>query len=99
MFHNFLKIRPQPATYLIFSILYFTENGRASVSQNHLTSSVSALFTTRNNTRIIAQRGGLAILPCAVKWNPSATVRIYFLFLQSINYTSTFYCVVKFICG
>lgn len=57
-----------------FVSFYFAESGKASVSQNHITSSGAALFTTKNNTRIIAQRGGLAILPCAVKWNPSATV-------------------------
>ncbi|KAG4065331.1 hypothetical protein HA402_012773, partial [Bradysia odoriphaga] len=49
-------------------------NGKAATSQNHITSSGSALFTTRNNTRIIVQRNGLAVLPCQVKWNPSATV-------------------------
>lgn len=31
-------------------------------------------FTTRNNTRIVVQIGGLAILPCTVKINSPATV-------------------------
>ncbi|XP_031634092.1 uncharacterized protein LOC116347581 [Contarinia nasturtii] len=53
------------------------KSGKGSTSfnsQNRIMSSDSALFTTRNNTKVIAQRGGLAILPCAVKWNPTATV-------------------------
>lgn len=52
-------------------------------SQNRIMSSDSALFTTRNNTKVIAQRGGLAVLPCAVKWNPTATVSL--LQILSIN--------------
>lgn len=31
-------------------------------------------FTTRNNTRIVVQIGGLAVLPCTVKINSPATV-------------------------
>lgn len=52
-------------------------NGKGSISsssKNRIQSSDPALFTTRNNTRVIAQRGGLAVLPCSVKWNPTATV-------------------------
>lgn len=52
--------------------------GISSNSQNRIQSSDSPLFTTRNNTRIIAQRGGLAVLPCSVKWSPTATVRMDF---------------------
>lgn len=48
--------------------------GNSFNSQNRIVPSDSALFTTRNNTKVIAQRGGLAVLPCAVKWNPTATV-------------------------
>lgn len=56
-------------------------NGGGGGSQlNHIASSGVGLFTTRNNTRVIAQRGGLAVLPCAVKWNPSATVRVVFIY-------------------
>lgn len=51
-----------------------SKSGTSSNSQNRIMSSDSALFTTRNNTKVIAQRGGLAVLPCAVKWNPTATV-------------------------
>lgn len=72
---------------LFFSFLFFSwnvadsgfGNGKGSNSfnlQNRILSSDSALFTTRNNTKVIAQRGGLAVLPCAVKWNPTATVSI-----------------------
>lgn len=49
----------------------------SSNSQNRIMSSDSALFTTRNNTKVIAQKGGLAVLPCAVKWNPTATVCVF----------------------
>lgn len=64
--------------FLLILFIFFAENGKSSSSnsQNHIQSGTPALFTTRNNTRIIAQRGGLAILPCAIKWNPSATVCI-----------------------
>ena len=51
-----------------------SKGSTSSNSQNRIMSSDSALFTTRNNTKVIAQRGGLAVLPCAVKWNPTATV-------------------------
>lgn len=51
-----------------------SKSSTSSNSQNRIMSSDSALFTTRNNTKVIAQRGGLAVLPCAVKWNPTATV-------------------------
>lgn len=62
-----------------FLLILFAENGKASGGSqlNHIASSGVALFNTRNNTRVIAQRGGLAVLPCAVKLNPSATVRKY----------------------
>lgn len=62
-------------------ILCVAENGGKSAGsgsqQNYISSGAAAtLFTTRNNTRVIAQRGGLAVLPCAIKWNPAATVII-----------------------
>lgn len=54
-----------------------------------LTSSSQSHFVTRNNTRIIAQRGGLAILPCTVRLNSPATVRKTFFFcLVGKSYTN-----------
>lgn len=44
-------------------------------SQNHFGSTVPSQFNTKNNTRVVAQKGGLAILPCVVKVNSPATVR------------------------
>ncbi|XP_023167926.1 uncharacterized protein LOC111597441 isoform X2 [Drosophila hydei] len=43
-------------------------------SQNHFGSTVPSQFNTKNNTRVVAQKGGLAILPCVVKVNSPATV-------------------------
>lgn len=48
--------------------------GKISSSQNHFSTSTQSHFTTKNNTRVIAQKGGLAILPCVVKLNSPATV-------------------------
>lgn len=43
-------------------------------------------FTTRNNTKIVVQIGGLAILPCTVKINSPATVcNSYLKSFQFIN--------------
>lgn len=70
-------------TYLIDIILNYeliadsgfgNGKGNSFNSLNRIVPSDPALFTTRNNTKVIAQRGGLAVLPCAVKWNPTATV-------------------------
>lgn len=47
--------------------------GKNSSPQN-LFSNGRSQFSTKNNTRIIAQKGGLAILPCVVKLNSPATV-------------------------
>ncbi|XP_067622378.1 limbic system-associated membrane protein isoform X2 [Eurosta solidaginis] len=42
--------------------------------KNHFGDSSQIHFTTKNNTRVTAQKGGLAILPCVVKLNSPATV-------------------------
>jgi hypothetical protein len=44
---------------------------------NHLESQ----FVTKNNTKVISQRGGLAILPCSVTMATPATVSKYLLLL------------------
>lgn len=69
------RYRPVTTTPLADSGFGTGKGSSSSNSQNRIMSSDAALFTTRNNTRVIAQRGGLAVLPCAVKWNPTATVR------------------------
>lgn len=69
-----------------------SKGSTSSNSQNRIMSSDSALFTTRNNTKVIAQRGGLAVLPCAVKWNPTATVS----FNRTINKYTQIYPVLVF---
>lgn len=48
-------------------------NPNAVAADNSLGSSRS-MFTTKNNTSIIAQRGGVAVLPCSVQLNSQATV-------------------------
>lgn len=40
-------------------------------------SSVHSHFITKNSTRVISQRGGLAILPCSVTMTQPATVSKY----------------------
>ncbi|XP_069962729.1 uncharacterized protein dpr19 isoform X2 [Bactrocera oleae] len=42
--------------------------------KNHFMESSQSHFTTKNSTRVIAQKGGLAVLPCVVKLNSPATV-------------------------
>lgn len=53
--------------------LFVSDMGKNSSPQN-LFSNGRSQFSTKNNTRIIAQKGGLAILPCVVKLNSPATV-------------------------
>lgn len=65
----------------------------SSNSQNRIMSSDAALFTTRNNTKVIAQRGGLAVLPCAVKWNPTATVCLTMFMHSFLNVLVCDVCV------
>lgn len=55
--------------------IIFLDMGKNSSPQN-LFSNGRSQFSTKNNTRIIAQKGGLAILPCVVKLNSPATVSI-----------------------
>ncbi|XP_034666035.1 uncharacterized protein LOC117899979 [Drosophila subobscura] len=52
----------------------FSDVGKITSSQNHFGNTIQSQFTTKNNTRVIAQKGGLAILPCVVKINSPATV-------------------------
>lgn len=58
--------------------------GKITSSQNHFGNTLQSQFNTKNNTRVIAQKGGLAILPCVVKVNSPATVR-YMFFLKFIH--------------
>ncbi|XP_030556579.1 uncharacterized protein LOC115759716 [Drosophila novamexicana] len=59
---------------LLFVTLSYSNLGKMTSSQNHFGSTVQSQFNTKNNTRVIAQKGGLAILPCVVKVNSPATV-------------------------
>lgn len=43
-------------------------------------SPVHSHFITKNSTRVISQRGGLAILPCSVTMSQPATVSKYLFF-------------------
>ncbi|XP_030383619.1 uncharacterized protein LOC115631104 [Scaptodrosophila lebanonensis] len=52
----------------------YSDVGKFTSSQNLFGNSAHSQFTTKNNTRVIAQKGGLAILPCVVKVNSPATV-------------------------
>ncbi|XP_053960955.1 uncharacterized protein LOC128865060 [Anastrepha ludens] len=68
------------AIWYIVSIISSMSTGTQSdVSKmtpikNHFGDSGQSHFTTKNNTRVIAQKGGLAVLPCVVKLSSPATV-------------------------
>ena len=47
-------------------------------------SSVQSHFITKNSTRVISQRGGLAVLPCSVTMSTPATVSKY-LYIIILN--------------
>lgn len=47
-------------------------------------SPVQSHFITKNSTRVISQRGGLAVLPCSVTMSTPATVSKY-LYIISLN--------------
>ncbi|KAL9926607.1 uncharacterized protein LOC119633678 [Glossina fuscipes] len=58
---------------VIVCIGTYSDMGKNSSPQN-LFSNGRSQFATKNNSRIIAQKGGLAVLPCVVKLNSPATV-------------------------
>ncbi|XP_062135805.1 uncharacterized protein LOC133845365 isoform X1 [Drosophila sulfurigaster albostrigata] len=60
--------------FLLLITSAYSNVGKMTSSQNHFGSSLQSQFNTKNNTRVIAQKGGLAILPCVVKVNSPATV-------------------------
>ncbi|KAH8287834.1 hypothetical protein KR018_001856 [Drosophila ironensis] len=60
--------------FLLLLSSTFSDVGKITSSQNHFGNSIQSQFNTKNNTRVIAQKGGLAILPCVVKVNSPATV-------------------------
>ncbi|XP_073824794.1 defective proboscis extension response 19 [Musca autumnalis] len=51
----------------------YSDMGKNSSPQNLFTNGRSQ-FITKNNSRVVVQKGGLAILPCVVKLNSAATV-------------------------
>ncbi|XP_033150591.1 uncharacterized protein LOC117134991 [Drosophila busckii] len=60
--------------FLLFITSSYSNVGKITSSQNLFGNTVMSQFNTKNNTRVIAQKGGLAILPCVVKVNSPATV-------------------------
>ncbi|KAH8408152.1 hypothetical protein KR222_000930 [Zaprionus bogoriensis] len=60
--------------FLLLITSSYSNVGKITSSQNHFGNSLQSQFNTKNNTRVIAQKGGLAILPCVVKVNSPATV-------------------------
>ncbi|XP_016945378.3 limbic system-associated membrane protein [Drosophila suzukii] len=60
--------------FLLLLSSTFSDVGKITSSQNHFGNPIQSQFNTKNNTRVIAQKGGLAILPCVVKVNSPATV-------------------------
>ncbi|CAG9800441.1 unnamed protein product [Chironomus riparius] len=54
-------------------------NDLKNMHKNSL-SPVHTHFITKNSTRVISQRGGLAILPCSVTMSQPATVSKYLYF-------------------
>ncbi|XP_017003966.2 limbic system-associated membrane protein [Drosophila takahashii] len=60
--------------FLLLLSSTFSDVGKITSSQNHFGNTLQSQFNTKNNTRVIAQKGGLAILPCVVKVNSPATV-------------------------
>ncbi|EDW13569.2 uncharacterized protein LOC6578211 isoform X4 [Drosophila mojavensis] len=68
------KLHIQIYLCLLLITSSYSNVGKMTSSQNHFGSTVPSQFITKNNTRVIAQKGGLAILPCVVKVNSPATV-------------------------
>ncbi|KAM8715433.1 hypothetical protein ACLKA7_002480 [Drosophila subpalustris] len=60
--------------FLLLITSAYSNLGKMASSQNHFGNGLQSQFNTKNNTRVIAQKGGLAILPCVVKVNSPATV-------------------------
>lgn len=53
-----------------------------SSSNSLVIGSNTSQFITKNNTRVVSQRGGFAILPCSVTMSTPATVSKYLIVKQ-----------------
>jgi hypothetical protein len=63
--------------HLSFHSLFFYLISDSSDQKNTHRNSISSVqshFITKNNTRVISQRGGSAVLPCSVTMSTPATV-------------------------
>lgn len=75
--------------YRKFILLVFNLSSLITDKSNHENHFVGHhdTFITRNNTRITAQMGGMAILPCTVRLTSPATVSILQI-LFTLNYVT-----------
>ncbi|XP_039969796.1 uncharacterized protein LOC120781632 isoform X2 [Bactrocera tryoni] len=76
-----LHVKFNTIWYIVLIISSISTGIKSDVSKmspikNHFMESSQSHFSTKNSTRVIAQKGGLAVLPCVVKLNSPATVSI-----------------------
>lgn len=74
-----LHVKFNTIWYIVLIISSISTGIKSDVSKmspikNHFMESSQSHFSTKNSTRVIAQKGGLAVLPCVVKLNSPATV-------------------------
>uniref|UniRef100_A0A8W7P4U4 Ig-like domain-containing protein n=1 Tax=Anopheles coluzzii TaxID=1518534 RepID=A0A8W7P4U4_ANOCL len=60
--------------YLLFSSFPLSDSNEAKAAHRNSLGPLQSQFITKNNTRVISQRGGLAVLPCSVTMTTPATV-------------------------
>jgi len=75
-----------PLILKFFLLLLLADSNDLKIMHNkNSLSTVHSHFITKNSTRVISQRGGLAILPCSVTMTQPATVSKYLYYLNPIR--------------
>lgn len=71
-----------------FSFYLFADSNELRNMHRNSLAAVNSHFITKNSTRVISQRGGLAILPCSVTMTQPATVSKYLYYFKILSKTT-----------
>lgn len=77
-----------PACLDKFVFLSFADSNELRNMHRNSLAAVNSHFITKNSTRVISQRGGLAILPCSVTMTQPATVSKYLYYFKILSKTT-----------
>lgn len=92
---RFIELNVKHVFFSLF-LLSFTDSNELKAMHNRNTlSHVHSHFITKNSTRVISQRGGVAILPCSVSMTQQATVSEYLCFGVNLQKSWTLSANIK----